>query len=186
MVCFYCYSIVISIVLLLYCCVYEHISDDFSTDCLLFSSRPSTPVFDLLEHKYQDRWLQERRAQELAKRKSEQTQVNTPNLRWIHTWMGLPPETNCHRTPGHEIKILSREANSIILSYIEMLCIETSSSLGSLQKFEGAAGEFKGALGSRHPLISTHYKALDTPNLTKSSVSVMSLGDKDQWGLLYH
>ena len=34
-----------------------------------------------------------------------------------------------------------------------MLCIETSTSLGDLQKFEGAAGEFKGALGSQHPLI---------------------------------
>ena len=36
-----------------------------------------------------------------------------------------------------------------------MLCVETSTSLGSLQKFEGAAGEFKGAHGSRHPLISS-------------------------------
>ena len=35
-----------------------------------------------------------------------------------------------------------------------MLCIETSTTFGSLQKFEGAAGEFKGALGSRLPLIS--------------------------------
>ncbi|XP_071947406.1 cilia- and flagella-associated protein 77-like isoform X2 [Antedon mediterranea] len=31
-------------------------------------TRPSTPVFDLIEHKYQDRWLQERRKTELAKR----------------------------------------------------------------------------------------------------------------------
>ena len=36
-----------------------------------------------------------------------------------------------------------------------MLFIETSTFLGSLQKFEGAAGEFKGALCSRHPLISS-------------------------------
>ena len=36
-----------------------------------------------------------------------------------------------------------------------MLYIETSTFLGSLQKFEGAAGEFKGALCSRHPLISS-------------------------------
>ena len=36
-----------------------------------------------------------------------------------------------------------------------MLCIETSTFLGSLQKFEGADGEFKGALGSRHSLISS-------------------------------
>ena len=36
-----------------------------------------------------------------------------------------------------------------------MLCIETSTSLGSLQNFEGAADEIKGAPGSRHPLISS-------------------------------
>ena len=35
----------------------------------------------------------------------------------------------------------------------EVLCIETSTSLGSLQKYEQAAGEFKGALGSRLVLI---------------------------------
>ncbi|XP_048774677.2 cilia- and flagella-associated protein 77-like isoform X3 [Ostrea edulis] len=35
------------------------------------STRPSTPIFDLLEHKYQDKWLQQRRQQELAKRKEE-------------------------------------------------------------------------------------------------------------------
>ena len=34
-----------------------------------------------------------------------------------------------------------------------MLCIETSTYLGYLHKFEGAAGEFKGAPGSQHPLI---------------------------------
>ena len=40
-----------------------------------------------------------------------------------------------------------------------MFCIETSIlyniSLGSLQKFEGATGEFKRALGSWYPLISS-------------------------------
>ena len=36
-----------------------------------------------------------------------------------------------------------------------MLHIETSTSLGSLQKFEGATGELKGALSSCHPLISS-------------------------------
>ena len=36
-----------------------------------------------------------------------------------------------------------------------MLCIETNTSLGSLQKFEGAAGEFLGALSCWHPLISS-------------------------------
>lgn len=32
------------------------------------STRPSTPVFDLLEHKYQERWLAARREAEIAKR----------------------------------------------------------------------------------------------------------------------
>uniref|UniRef100_H2Z9B1 Cilia- and flagella-associated protein 77 n=1 Tax=Ciona savignyi TaxID=51511 RepID=H2Z9B1_CIOSA len=32
------------------------------------STRPSTPVFDLLEHKYQDKWLSTRREAELARR----------------------------------------------------------------------------------------------------------------------
>ena len=36
--------------------------------------------------------------------------------------------------------------------------MDFSTSLGSLQKFEGAAGEFKGAHGSRHPLISSPVK----------------------------
>ena len=47
-----------------------------------------------------------------------------------------------------EIKIFSREPNCILESHFQMLCIETSTFLGSLQKFEGAAGEFKGALGT--------------------------------------
>ena len=51
--------------------------------------------------------------------------------------------------------ILSREPNLIFKSYLKVLYIETSTSLGSLQKFEGAAGEFKGAVGSGHPLISS-------------------------------
>lgn len=35
------------------------------------STRPSTPIFDLLEHKYQDKWLQQRRQLEMAKRQEE-------------------------------------------------------------------------------------------------------------------
>ncbi|XP_053380116.1 cilia- and flagella-associated protein 77-like [Mercenaria mercenaria] len=35
------------------------------------ADKPSTPIFDLLEHKYQDKWLQERRKLELAKRQEE-------------------------------------------------------------------------------------------------------------------
>ena len=54
-------------------------------------------------------------------------------------------------TPGLEIKIFSREPNCIFRSHLQLLCIETSTFLGSLQKFEGAAGEFKGVLSSRHP-----------------------------------
>ena len=47
-----------------------------------------------------------------------------------------------------------REPNCIFKSYLKVLCIETSTTFGSLQKFEGAPGEFKGALSSWHPLIS--------------------------------
>ncbi|XP_050388519.2 cilia- and flagella-associated protein 77 [Patella vulgata] len=35
------------------------------------STRPSTPIFDLLEHKYQDKWLQQRQQEELAKKKEK-------------------------------------------------------------------------------------------------------------------
>lgn len=35
------------------------------------ATRPATPIFDLLEHKYQDKWLQQRRQLELAKRQEE-------------------------------------------------------------------------------------------------------------------
>lgn len=39
------------------------------------STRPSTPVFDLLEHKFQDRWLSNRRKVELDKRERTVQQV---------------------------------------------------------------------------------------------------------------
>ncbi|KAL4218770.1 hypothetical protein ACF0H5_021357 [Mactra antiquata] len=42
------------------------------------STRPSTPIFDLLEHKYQDKWLSERRKLELAKRQEENKQRRSP------------------------------------------------------------------------------------------------------------
>ncbi|XP_046558261.1 cilia- and flagella-associated protein 77-like isoform X1 [Haliotis rubra] len=51
------------------------------------STRPSTPIFDLLEHKYQDRWQQQRRQQELAK-KQEDTKRRShtaPPLRKQHS-----------------------------------------------------------------------------------------------------
>ena len=44
------------------------------------------------------------------------------------------------------LDFFAREVNSILKCYLKVLCIETSTSLGSLQKFEGAVGEFKGAL----------------------------------------
>ena len=37
--------------------------------------------------------------------------------------------------------------------FLRVLCKESSTSLGSMQKFEEASGKFKGALGSWHPLI---------------------------------
>ena len=51
------------------------------------------------------------------------------------------------------LNFFSREPNCIFKSYLKVLCIETSTSLGSLQKYEGAEGKFKGAHGSRHMLI---------------------------------
>ena len=60
-----------------------------------------------------------------------------------------------------EITLFSREPNCIFKSHLRVLCIETSTSLGSLQKFEGATGEFKGALGSWHPRISSPELCLD-------------------------
>ena len=38
------------------------------------------------------------------------------------------------------------------------MCISYSTPLGSLQRFEGATGEFKGALGSRLQIISSPVK----------------------------
>ncbi|CAH1272218.1 CFAP77 [Branchiostoma lanceolatum] len=44
------------------------------------STRPSTPVFDLLEHKYQDRWLQQRRLTELTNREKQQRKILNGNI----------------------------------------------------------------------------------------------------------
>ncbi|XP_033725013.1 cilia- and flagella-associated protein 77-like isoform X2 [Pecten maximus] len=41
------------------------------------STRPSTPIFDLLEHKYQDKWLMSRRQMELTKRQEESKSAST-------------------------------------------------------------------------------------------------------------
>ena len=62
---------------------------------------------------------------------------------------------------GLEIKFISREPKCIFKSYLKVLRIATSTSLGSPQQFVGAAGEFKGAMGSWHPLISTFFVAYD-------------------------
>ena len=43
----------------------------------------------------------------------------------------------------------SREPNCIFKSYLKVLCIETSTSLGYLRKFEESAEDFKGDLGSQ-------------------------------------
>ena len=56
---------------------------------------------------------------------------------------------------GPEIKLFSRKPNCIFKSFLKVFCKETNTSLGSMQKFGGAAGVFKGALGSWHPLISS-------------------------------
>ena len=65
-----------------------------------------------------------------------------------------------------------------------VLYLETSTSLGSLQKFEGDTGEFKGALGSWHSLILTPVSGchLDTPNLINHH-SGRALGPRYLWGI---
>ena len=50
-------------------------------------------------------------------------------------------EVNSMRA-GLEIKFFSREPNCIFKSYLKVLHIETSTSLGYLQKFEGALGSW--------------------------------------------
>lgn len=51
--------------------------------------RPSTPIYDVLEHKYQDKWIQQRYVQSHAQRKAEQqviitTQNNTFSIISFH------------------------------------------------------------------------------------------------------
>ena len=45
------------------------------------SPRPSTPVFDLLEHRYQERWLQERKEAERKQREKNSKKVCNPIAR---------------------------------------------------------------------------------------------------------
>ena len=83
---------------------------------------------------------------------------------------------------GLEIKCFSKEPNCIFKSYLKVLCIETGTlycivlyfidcsariqklTFCSLQELEGAKEEFKGALGSWHPAISS-------PDLVKNYIS---------------
>jgi hypothetical protein len=46
----------------------------------LFPFRPSTPVFDLLAHKYQDKWIEERRKAEEAFRAKQDQKVKNPSF----------------------------------------------------------------------------------------------------------
>ncbi|XP_076455137.1 cilia- and flagella-associated protein 77-like isoform X2 [Babylonia areolata] len=39
-------------------------------------TRPSTPIYDLLEHKFQDKWISQQRSQEFEKRQKETQQKN--------------------------------------------------------------------------------------------------------------
>ena len=94
---------------------------------------------------------------------------------WLYTtpfyrlspWVGSTGTPQGKKQPNHlhwkgglEIKIFSREPNFIFISFIKVLFMSNSTYLGSLQKFEGAAGAFKGSLGSWHPLISSPEKKL--------------------------
>lgn len=49
------------------------------------STKPSTPVFDLLEHKYQDTWLEETRQSELLQRKKENERNKSENKGYSET-----------------------------------------------------------------------------------------------------
>ena len=60
--------------------------------------------------------------------------------------LGAPLLSLFNMKQGSKLKFYP--GSPIFLSYQETLRIESSTSLGSLQKFEGAAGEFKGALGT--------------------------------------
>ena len=55
---------------------------------------------------------------------------------------------------GLEINIFCTKPNCIFKSHLKVNQYIFGLP-GTVQKFEGAAGEFKGALGFRHPLISS-------------------------------
>ena len=55
---------------------------------------------------------------------------------------------SCHNVPGLEIRFLFRESDCIFKCYLKVLCMEASTSLDSLRKFEGAEGEFNEVLAA--------------------------------------
>ena len=73
--------------------------------------------------------------------------------------------TVSHCIQGSKIKIFSRDPDCVFKA-TQVLCIETSTFLGTLQKSEGAAGEFKRALGSRLPLYFRALISLQNMSLT--------------------
>lgn len=60
------------------------------------STRPSTPIHDLLEHKYQDRWLQERSSAEQSRREKDEYKRLTP---------GKVYETRASKLRAHQIPV---------------------------------------------------------------------------------
>ena len=73
----------------------------------------------------------------------------------ISSWSFIAREIGKHfKLQGSKLSLFFGEPKCIFKGFLKV-CIETSTSFGSLQKFEGAAGEFKRAIGSRHPLISS-------------------------------
>ena len=79
-------------------------------------------------------------------------------------------------TAGLESKLFPRELRRIFESYLKVFCIENIRSFGTLQKFVGATGEFKEALGSWHlpnfePCTGSRYDAKYRCCLWKSIIS---------------
>ena len=68
-----------------------------------------------------------------------------------------------------------------------MLCIETSTSSGSLQTFEGAAGEFKEALGSQLQIISSPADVGKDGDYVKNTLSrtELSITEKENQAGIY-
>ena len=101
-------------------------------------------------------------------------QLKQPYYYYKEAWIPKNETLWYGTVSGLEIKIFPREHNCIFKSHLQVLCIETSTFLGSLLKFEGAAGEFKGALGCRHPLTSSPgYRLVPIKHLQASILTVL-------------